>query len=410
VHVRALTALLAIALGAGLLAGCGSDEASGPEILRVGDGYDTIQDAVDAARPGDLVLIGAGTYHEAVEVTTERLVIRGEDRNEVVLDGRDKLTNGFEVTADQVAIENLTVQRYAINGIIFTGSYYATEPQSGPVGWRASYITAANNGLYGLYAFGTGPGVFEHSYASGHPDSGIYVGQCQDCGAVVRANVMERNAIGYENTNASGTSVIENTIRRNRIGMTISSGGEEELAPQSGGVIAANRITDSNEAGAPVTEGGFGVGIVIAGGNDNEVTGNVVADHVGAGIVLVDQDGFTPSGNRVTANTLSDVPVGLALTAEGGGQVEADGNCFSDNGAERTVPPGLEEALPCDGDVGPLGPETLTYPEAPPAPEAGTIALPERQPNRPGDPEGPWKPPSRTPVKVDLDDLQVPKP
>ncbi|MCB0979021.1 MAG: hypothetical protein KDB02_16330, partial [Acidimicrobiales bacterium] len=67
----------------------------------------------------------------------------------------DKLLNGISVTADQVAVENLTVQRYAINGVIFTGGYDNDDPQDGPVGWRASYVTAANNGLYGLYAFGT---------------------------------------------------------------------------------------------------------------------------------------------------------------------------------------------------------------------------------------------------------------
>ncbi len=41
--------------------------------------YPTIQRAVDASRPGDLVLIAPGTYHEAVEVGEEHpdVVIRG---------------------------------------------------------------------------------------------------------------------------------------------------------------------------------------------------------------------------------------------------------------------------------------------------------------------------------------------
>lgn len=407
-HVRALAGLLGIALSAAVLVGCGSDGATGPQIRRVGEDFDTIQAAVDAAQPGDLVLIGSGTYHEAVKVETERLVIRGEDRNDVVLDGRDRLTNGFEVTADQVAIENLTVRRYAINGIIFTGGSYDADPQTGPVGWRASYITAANNGLYGLYAFGTGAGQFDHSYASGHPDSGIYVGQCESCGAVVRDNVMERNAIGYENTNASDTTVVHNTIRHNRIGMTIASGGEEELAPQTGGTIAANLVSDNTEAGAPATEGGFGFGIVIAGGNDNLVTRNVVTGHTGAGIVVIDQDGFTPSDNRVTNNELADDAVDLALTSEAGGATEGDGNCFSDNDATTTRPPGLEEALPCEGDPGPLAEGPLVFPEAPPGPDPRDVALPKDQPNRPGDAEGPWRAPSRTAAVVDIDALEAP--
>ena len=66
--------------------------------------YSSIQAAVDAARPGDWVLIGPGDYHEtgnrvppgavgddtagaAVLVTTPSIWIRGMDRNGVVLDG-----------------------------------------------------------------------------------------------------------------------------------------------------------------------------------------------------------------------------------------------------------------------------------------------------------------------------------
>jgi len=73
----------------------------------------TIQGAVDAAQPGDLVLVAPGTYHEAVKVCTSDLTIRGEDRNQTILDGQSKLTNGFTVQADNVIIENMTAHHYA---------------------------------------------------------------------------------------------------------------------------------------------------------------------------------------------------------------------------------------------------------------------------------------------------------
>src|SRR3546814_17112705 len=59
--------------------------------VRVPEDHDTIQEAVDAANPGDLVLIAPGTYEEAVDVTVENLTITGLDRNEVEPDG------GFEL-------------------------------------------------------------------------------------------------------------------------------------------------------------------------------------------------------------------------------------------------------------------------------------------------------------------------
>ena len=43
---------------------------------------------------------------------------------------------------------------------------------------RGSYLTAYNNGDYGVYAFDAVDGVLEHSYASGSPDAGFYIGQC----------------------------------------------------------------------------------------------------------------------------------------------------------------------------------------------------------------------------------------
>ena len=91
--------------------------ASAGGVLKVPDAYATIQAAVDAAKPGDLVLIAPGTYNEAVQVETDQLTIRGVDRNTTVLDGQLKLDNGIRVVgAKGVAIENLTATNYTKNG------------------------------------------------------------------------------------------------------------------------------------------------------------------------------------------------------------------------------------------------------------------------------------------------------
>ena len=77
-------------------------------ILKVPEQYSTIQAAVNAAAPGDLVSIGPsnnpdGTYHESVRVKTANITIRGRDRNKVILDGHYNLDDGFEVLADNVS-------------------------------------------------------------------------------------------------------------------------------------------------------------------------------------------------------------------------------------------------------------------------------------------------------------------
>jgi len=54
---------------------------------RVPQHYPNIQTAVDAAAPGDMVLVAEGIYKEEVIVTTPSITLRGVDRNAVILDG-----------------------------------------------------------------------------------------------------------------------------------------------------------------------------------------------------------------------------------------------------------------------------------------------------------------------------------
>jgi plastocyanin len=159
-------------------------------ILLVPEDYPTIQAAVDATGPGDLVLVGEGVYREAVEITTPGVVLRGVDRNEVIIDAEFQHENVVEGYADGVVVENLTVRNGTANGVYWSGIR----------GYRASYVTAIDNGDYGIYAFDSSDGVFEHSYASGSPDSGFYIGQCDPCEAVIDSVVAEWNGLGYSGT------------------------------------------------------------------------------------------------------------------------------------------------------------------------------------------------------------------
>src|SRR5688500_9251547 len=86
---------------------------------RVPEQYPNIQAAVDAAAPGDLVLVGPGVYREEVKVTTPAITIRGTDRNEVIIDAEFQRANGISVTADAVAVENLTTRNAPLNGVFW---------------------------------------------------------------------------------------------------------------------------------------------------------------------------------------------------------------------------------------------------------------------------------------------------
>ena len=309
--------------------------------IRVPDDETTIQGAVDAARPGDLILIGPGIYHEAVRVLTPYLTIRGLDRNRVILDGELMLPNGIHVIeADGVVVENLTTRHYRANGVYW----------SGVLGYRGSYLTAYANGDYGIYAFDSVWGRIEHSYASGHPDSGFYIGQCFPCHAVINDIVAEGNAIGYSGTNAGGDLLIVNSEWRYNMGGIVPNTLDFELlAPQHGATIAGNWVHDNSNTDAPAKRllwPSLGVGILVGGGRDNDIAGNLVEDHISYGIALmpnIDANLWLSSGNQVEDNVVRrSGRADLALGAPGAGD-----DCFAGNDFGSSSPVGIEVLHGC---------------------------------------------------------------
>jgi plastocyanin len=309
---------------------------------RVPRSYRTIQAAVNAAGPGDLVLVDPGVYREEVKVTIPSLVIRGTDRNRVIVDAEFRRPNAISVTADGVAVENLTVRNAVANGLFW----------SGVSGYRASYVTAYNNADYGIYAFGSRDGVFERSYASGSPDAGFYIGQCNPCDAVIDGVVSEGNALGYSGTNASGDlDIVRSVFRNNWAGIVPNTGDYELLPPFERVSIVGNLVEGNSNRAAPGKEvqwGAFGNGIVLAGGNDSLVARNVVINHVNHGILVtpnLDEHFWTAAGNQVRDNVVrGSGRADLAMAGPAGA-----GNCFAGNSVRSTVPVGLQVFQRCGG-------------------------------------------------------------
>ncbi len=393
------TLTLVAACGGG---GDGPDKGRRPDgarvTIRVPSDAPTISAAVSLARPGDLVLVSAGVYHESVRIDTARVTLRGVSRDKVVIDGRLRQPNGVVVAAPGVAVENLTVENNTQNGVLVTGSAKAAaglpgrsggydtgeEPVTFLKSFLVSYVTATRNGLYGIYAFSAQNGVIEHSYASGGADSGIYVGQCKPCRIVVRDNVAELNAVGYEGTNAGGDMyVVGNRLVGNRVGLTTDSDHQEKLLPQQGAVIAGNLIAANQQRATPQqADGGWGIGVGIDGGNDNQFLRNRITGNRQAGLVITATADLPPAGNRIVDNTFTGngVDVGWTFPTAARGR----GNCLRGNDLRSTVPARLAATASCPVPAGSLSPAgRWTRPAAPGGIPFTEVAAPGPQPQFP---------------------------
>ncbi|WP_257232374.1 nitrous oxide reductase family maturation protein NosD [Streptomyces sp. Rer75] len=399
--VAAVLATLALVVGCG-----GGDGGSGKGrrptgahvTIRVPADAPTISDAVSLARPGDLVLVAPGVYHESVKIDTARITLRGASRHKVVIDGRLRQPNGVVVSAPGVAVENLTVENNTQNGVLVTGSAKAAAGLPGQSGgydtgdepvtflksFLVSHVTATRNGLYGIYAFSAQNGVIEHSYASGGADSGIYVGQCKPCNVVVRDNVAELNAVGYEGTNASEDMyVVRNRLVGNRVGLTTNSDHQEKLLPQKGSVIAGNLIAANQQRATPQqADGGWGTGIGIDGGSDNQFVRNRIADNRNAGLVITATADIPSVGNQIVDNTFTGngVDVGWTFPTATRGR----GNCLRGNDLRTTVPARLATTAACPlpaKSPSPAG--TWAAPTAPGGIPFTEVAAPAPQPQFP---------------------------
>lgn len=389
-----LAAVLTVAPAAAVAAP--SPSASAPQVLLVGSyhghrgGYQSIQAAVDAAHPGDWILVGPGDYHESpssvdgVWITTANLHVRGMDRNSVVVDGTRPGSpscspspsdqnlgpggsgrNGIEVyETNGDTVENLTVCNFLSgsgntgNEVWFNGGDGSGQSHIGA--FRGSYLTGtstytdaadANLAQYALFVSNSyGPGRIDHSYGSNMGDAGYYVGACPDCNVVLTDDVATNNVLGYSGTNSGGHLLIQDSaFFANKTGIVPNSENNDDSPPPQNGacpggatgpggthsctVIRDNWVVGNNNPNVPGGQpsGGYsviGAGIVLAGGQNDLVTHNLVAHNGSWGILVNDfpyignppplskcQGGvpvaanicyFPAFGNQVRANLLDD--------------------------------------------------------------------------------------------------------
>ena len=267
----------------------------------------TIQEAVDAATPGDWILIGPGDYKQSssrddprraratiargadVLITTPNLHIRGMDRNTVMIDGTKpgspqcssaeadqtfgppKAKAASATTASSstrpsgVHLQNFSTCNFlgdnaGGDSIWFDGGGATGKQEIGS--WWGEYLSSTStywggtdkpSDEYGHLRLQhvSGPGCFIHTYANNMSDSGYYIGACPDCNSTINNGHAENNDLGYSGSNSGGHSMIENSeFNNNEEGVATQSQNNDDAPSPQDGVCPKARQTRSRRPGA----------------------------------------------------------------------------------------------------------------------------------------------------------------
>src|SRR6266498_1028030 len=247
----------------------------------------TIQAAVDAAHPGDIIRVPPGIYRENVLVTKNNITIKGQ--SSAILDGTDLLGNsGITVRplspsarVSGFRLSGLQIQNYSENGVILIR---VDDFQID----NGKYI---NNEEYGIFPILSSHGLIRSNQVSGSDDTGIYIGQSQD--VIIKDNYVSDCTVGIEVEVSSNITVKDNRATGNTIGMTAVVLPGLSVTVTTNVQIIDNTFDNNNRVN-PVTDPTdilsqlpSGSGLLIFGADHVRVRDNNVVRNNSVGIAVV---------------------------------------------------------------------------------------------------------------------------
>jgi len=249
---------------------------------------ESIQAAVDVAKPGTEILVEPGTYAQTVVVSTPDLAIvglTGRKGQGVVIQNPGGADDGVTATqsASGFVLANLTVRGFGENGVLLEGV----------TGFVLTRITAADDGEYGLFPVFSSFGLIDGCTASGHRDTGIYVGQ--SAFVTVSHDSAFKNVNGIEIENSSYVAVVDNQSFANTAGILIDLLPGLDVTTSTGILVARNYVHDNNRP------------------NDGDPGSLESFVPVGTGILVLGADHVTIQNNRVTGNDFVGIGVASSL-------------------------------------------------------------------------------------------------
>jgi hypothetical protein len=327
----------------------------------VGPGQ-SIQAAVNRARPGDTVLVKRGIYHQDVQIRTNGITLRGAGNSwhgtVLVPPAKPSHTacnGGFGPTGVCVLAKKVNVKtgkvlepvrNDTVTGLFITGFAGNGVFGYGTSGMTVVWVTAVKDGGYGISRFVSTKTLFAHDTAVGNSEAGFYVGDSPQADTVVRDNVAFGNQFGVFIRHARHVLVVGNHLDGNCQGVIVLDDGQRGGAGDT--VIGKNLVHSNNKfcakhGSTPINlQGG---GILLLGATrtlviGNDVTGNAGGQLNSGGIVVASASklshGSNPKHDTIAHNTaFRNKPADLIWDGSG------VGIHFLANRCQTSIPKGL---------------------------------------------------------------------
>jgi cytochrome c peroxidase len=282
--------------------------------VRVGE---SIQAALDRARPGDTIEVAPGIYSEELIVDLDNITLIGMTSKSPfetakadpellkkdnpspawpVLDGRKKLSDGVIATGSGFRIQGFEVRNYVANGVV-------VQHANNPV---FHDLLVSHTGLYGTYPVSCTGVKISKVIATGIADAAIYVGQSRDIEVV--DSIAYGNVTGIEIENSINAVVERNYVYDNAGGILVFLLPNNVSKVGRDTRVAHNRVVENNHVnfGNPHSTVGQvppGGGILVMAADNTVVTANEIIGNDSYGIAVSSLETNFPKGTRFDVGT-----------------------------------------------------------------------------------------------------------
>lgn len=362
----------------------------GVQVVRPGQ---SIQQAIDRAKPGGWVFVMPGTYRELADRTnglnivksglhlvglstkSKRVVLEnaGNQRNGIVAVPEDRtrcmschvdMSPPFPLIpgADPGAMKSTKPK---IHGLVISGITIKNFVNNGLFTENVDHfaiidVESVGNKNYGIFPTLSSHGLITHSKASGANDSGIWVETSEH--VRVTHNIVEGNVNGFEISNSSDITLAHNIARGNTVGLASLFLPDifDERPDATGYVVRHNQFINNNKpntsrAGSILSTVPAGMGILHLGADDSRFEHNVIKGNDFTGITIADYC-VVVAGTPFDCSADPDVSPGFIADSEASNNQVVDniitGNGLNPDPEHPFVPFASDVALLTAGDHG----------------------------------------------------------